>query len=113
MAKYFEFLRSIIKINIINVILICALILTPQVFDNQDPSSGSSRNETACDERAMVLDNATWYPEELIGDCCSIDYDDGIAELRESLQNDHYNFSNGNAINATINIFMDTLQGSS
>ena len=43
-AKYFEFLRSTMWLNFINVVLVSSLILVPQIFDDPTLSSGRDNN---------------------------------------------------------------------
>ena len=48
-AAYFRFLRWTLVLNLVNLLLVCALIMTPQLFDNKDPSSGRDNNTARYD----------------------------------------------------------------
>ena len=54
--------------------------------------------------------SSTWYPETEISDCCSIEYDSNVTAYKEILK-DQYDFTDGNAIKALVNIVLDVVQG--
>ena len=58
----------------------------------------------------MFYNDATWYPEPQIGDCCSLDYDANITQLENKLD-EMYNMTGGHALDAIKNGFLDFLQG--
>ena len=63
-----------------------------------------------CDASVIFSNGTDWYPQTMIGDCCSLKYDSNLTDFKEKLE-EMYDFTDGNATTALKNIFMDTLEG--